>query len=98
MLLTNDEKKQIETEVDLKANSEGSQDDRKINSSKVYRLIVNECLPKGVRMKEDTPRNPPDKIFPILDTKMTVVDGHHPSPLCLTDGPYRGNSREISHE
>ena len=78
--LTEEQKTSLETEADIVNRQIHTQDDRERQSAQIYRQIANECRPRSVKMKEDTPGNHEDRMLPILDTKMAVVGGqiiHH---------------------
>ena len=87
--LSQEQKTQIELEGQAKNLEMSSQTERERWSAAIYREVAIECLPRSVRMKEDTPGNHPDRMLPILDTKMAVVGGqivhpHYSKPMPIS--------------
>ena len=78
--LGHDQRQAIAMEAERLSTRETTQEDRERASAAIYRQVANEVLPRSVTMKEDTPGNHPNKMIPILDTQMAMVDGqivHH---------------------
>ena len=72
--------REIEQEAEEAHALGGNQEKREAESASIYRMIANEVRPLSIKMKEDVPDNHPNKMLPILDTQMRVVDGqivHH---------------------
>ena len=55
--------------------SDMDQETRERNSAAIYRTIANEVRPRSILMKEDVVWNHQDRLLPILDTKMGIVNG-----------------------